>query len=239
MDSSDPNSSICAARSDSGPDAGPADNCLWRIDGILGDSFRLTPEVGEFSLEGGGDWTGAEADHRTELYLAEGSLNVLDCSGTTLQFGGRAGEPSCSVHQLQTAACTPMAVILSADPSTNSCQIDKATSSTGNQLVGELDVVFPDEAWESLLAAPTRTTKVYFPGASDPFEPDLCIDGLSASDPSGVDAGNDQVAGDGVLEWACILSHQVDYKGQNSSLQDLMQVTQKILFWGDIAFSRN
>jgi hypothetical protein len=62
--SPDPGSLIfdCGARSDSGPDAGTADNCRFVLDGVVAglpnglfDGVRLTPLAGEFSLEGGAD----------------------------------------------------------------------------------------------------------------------------------------------------------------------------------------
>ena len=47
----------CGLESDSGPDAGPLDNCLWTIDTAFQfNRIVLTAEVGEFSLEGSGDY---------------------------------------------------------------------------------------------------------------------------------------------------------------------------------------
>lgn len=52
----------CASPSDSGPDSGANDNCLWTIDpGMEFDKAAFTVRVGEFSLEGSGDFGGNSA----------------------------------------------------------------------------------------------------------------------------------------------------------------------------------
>ena len=49
---------------------------------------------------------------------------------------------------------------------------------------------------------------------------------------------NDQVPGNEYYDWACVLDHRVEYLGKNSQGDDLQQVTQIILFWGDLGLSR-
>jgi hypothetical protein len=70
----------CSAKSDSGPDAGPLDNCKWRFDGLF-DEIRLTALTGEFSLEGGADgWI-----DESRFYLAERQVppptGTVNCPG--------------------------------------------------------------------------------------------------------------------------------------------------------------
>ena len=61
----------CANPSDSGPDSGPNDNCLWTILPEGGfDKVVITTEVGAVSLEGSGDF-GNDPDHDTLLLFNE------------------------------------------------------------------------------------------------------------------------------------------------------------------------
>jgi hypothetical protein len=60
----------CASPSDSGPDSGANDNCLWTIDpGSEFDTATFTVRVGEFSLEGSGDF-GGNSDYDSLFYLS-------------------------------------------------------------------------------------------------------------------------------------------------------------------------
>ena len=43
----------------------------------------------------------------------------------------------------------------------------------------------------------------------------------------------DQVDGNGIIDWTCVLDHREEFLGNGR-----MQVTQTVLFWGDVKFSR-
>jgi hypothetical protein len=61
----------CANPSDSGPDSGPNDNCLWTIVPAVGfDRVVITTEIGAVSLEGSADF-GNDPDHDTLLFFNE------------------------------------------------------------------------------------------------------------------------------------------------------------------------
>ena len=88
----EPGSFICTAGSDSGPDSGTNDNCLWEIKDI-GRSFSLFP-VGsnstgvarEGSLEGGDDYVNAgESPVRNTQILLTSRIDVgtLSCDGSS------------------------------------------------------------------------------------------------------------------------------------------------------------
>ena len=67
----------CANPSDSGPDSGPNDNCLWTILPEGGfDKVVVTTEVGSVSLEGSGDF-GNDPDHDT-LFVFNGPPTAND-----------------------------------------------------------------------------------------------------------------------------------------------------------------
>ena len=76
----------CRQRSDSGPDAGAADNCRWILEDVIPfDSFVMTAGLGEFSLEGGTDGTAAatpdiESEYGSDsLFFLTDIDGILDC----------------------------------------------------------------------------------------------------------------------------------------------------------------
>ncbi len=82
--------SSCSGASDSGPDAGAADNCTWAITDALFDEIVLTVTTGEISLEGGGDYPAL--GHETVFHLTD--VDVLDCGETVTDVpaGGTMNE---------------------------------------------------------------------------------------------------------------------------------------------------
>jgi hypothetical protein len=116
----------------------------------------------------------------------------------------------------------------------------------GEQLAASVKIVFPEEDAESLSSL-TRTDIEFSDGNGGTVRmtpaPDLCkgtvvpdkngnltiAEALTA--PSSIGAYDVVQGGD--FDWACVLSSSVEYKGGNK-----MQVTQTILFWGDINWSR-
>jgi VCBS repeat-containing protein len=80
--SSTPNVS-CASPSDSGPDSGANDNCQWTIDpGVTFNRIVMKTLVGEFSLEGSGDYAN-NPDFDTLFYLANSAPVAADDSDET------------------------------------------------------------------------------------------------------------------------------------------------------------
>jgi hypothetical protein len=74
----------CASPSDSGPDSGPSDNCLWTIQpGADFDRVVMTTLVGTASLEGSGDF-GDVPDHDTMFFYNQvcGGETVGDVDGS-------------------------------------------------------------------------------------------------------------------------------------------------------------
>lgn len=77
-----PNAFRCGDASDSGPDSGPGDNCVWQAltstDNLSFDEVRIRAVTGEVSLEGGGDWADPSANRTVFLLggteISEGDL---------------------------------------------------------------------------------------------------------------------------------------------------------------------
>jgi hypothetical protein len=75
----------CASPSDSGPDSGANDNCLWTINpGLEFDKAAFTVRVGEFSLEGSGDFGGNSA-YDSLFYLSNRAPAASNDGYTTLE----------------------------------------------------------------------------------------------------------------------------------------------------------
>jgi hypothetical protein len=125
--STTPGSAIfnCGARSDSGPDAGAADNCRWVFDGQF-DAVAFTALTGSFSLEGGADDPSLDD---SLLFLAEtaptgtvtcpsdasGSLTsqLVAQTGTGFSLTGARGEDA-----VDPGVCTPIDYTLNFDGDT-------------------------------------------------------------------------------------------------------------------------
>jgi hypothetical protein len=241
--------------SDSGPDAGDADNCRWTVR-AYGASFRLVPKVGLGSLEGGAD-TGIP----TRVHLTNSITGTLGCNTTastgvevtpTLGDGERVAQ--CTVTRVDTGsneigeACTENIayVLRSIAGAEQGCEILKAP---GEQLAASLRITFPPEA-RTELDADELLTKISFSTGDPqnpltaPFTPRRCL-GTVVIDKNWTrtiqevlgatprpDWVVDQVTGD-IVDWACVLDHEEVYIGD-----DEMQTAQTILFWGDIRFTR-
>jgi hypothetical protein len=118
------------------------------------------------------------------------------------------------------------------------------------QIAGSMQVTFeaegvlgtPYEEWGS---EQTRMRFTKQDGSlSDPYPAPRCrgtvvddangnptiLEVLAAPTPIWVE---DQVAGNGIIDWACVLDHRELFLGNG-----LMQVTQTVLFWGDVSFNR-
>jgi len=242
----------CSARSDSGPDSGPNDNCRWIIND-LAQSIDIVAVNGSFSLEGGGDWAGTDAyENNTLFYLThvlEGSFSY--CSGSaTLPSIGKFEDTGCTVTRTQGAAndssCgTVNYVFRDIVGTANGCEFIKSPDS---QFAASVDITFPPEPRTELNAVP-GTTLGFADGLGGivSFVPGLCtgtvvpIGGgwtisevLTASPPPGY---VDVVPGNIYADWACILEQDVDYLGP--LLNPQMQVRQVILFWGDLLIIRD
>lgn len=114
----------CKDLSDSGPDAGPRDNCRIVIDpNDTFDSIRLVGVAGEASLEGGGDFGTVDPKYDTVIYL-EPWDGILDCGDSTGPYpnGGTSvditryqniDDPSTQADE-SAVSCTPKAFTLDA-----------------------------------------------------------------------------------------------------------------------------
>lgn len=73
----------CGAQSDSGPDAGARDNCLWTITTAFEfNRIVLSAEVGEFSLEGSGDY-GNDPAFDSLFFIANAAPVAADDTAST------------------------------------------------------------------------------------------------------------------------------------------------------------
>ena len=240
----------CSSRSDSGPDSGPNDNCRWIIND-LGQSFTITPLVGEFSLEGGADWP-APQDYanNTLIYLTSVEEGDLYCGGSTVRafpIGDGSNGAQCGpVTRSPSSYCSTVPihyVYRDIDGFDRGCELIK---SPGSQLAALVTIDFPKEPRTELSAVPP--TRLRFAGSTADFLPKLCIgtvvgtgdlrtidEVLKGTLPGVTPNGAlDQVRDNGAIDWGCVLEHHVEYLGTSS-----MQVRQTILFWGDIQIIRH
>jgi hypothetical protein len=250
----------CEIASDSGPDAGPSDNCLWVVD-ELGKSFRITPEMGEFSLEGGGDYADVKSN-RTAIYLTEAD-GVYDC-GDTVDV--ESGDFACTITRLNPgdgSACKAVPYVLRSNGS--SCEL--TVDPQGQQMVANLWVKYDPESTASLTDDSTGTagllstswpnvplSLVSFatnPGVTYPIP--ACV-GATIKDvlpPTGllltidpipeIDSGEDRVPSsiseNDFIEYACAIERHESFRTDSSGNLKLW-VEELIQFWGDIKFER-
>jgi hypothetical protein len=175
----------CSVASDSGPDAGPGDNCRWIISDI-GHSFKITPEAGEFSLEGGGDFDNP-LPHRSFIYLTRAD-GILDCGDTA--YSTDTTDISCEVTRLDNASCTPVPYVFRevATSQGQACVLE--TDMGTQQLVANLFVTYAPEPQVTTLSdgttpvgdlndldvwAPSELTKVVFIDSSEAFDIPPCL----------------------------------------------------------------
>jgi hypothetical protein len=161
------------------------------------------------------------------------------------------------------ATCPPIGYVLKRAPNDEGCELrlDKGAQTT-TQFAGYVDVRFlaeprkllagvkdpADTTTTTTTTSETPLTYVVFPNGTTTgkvFTPDRCrgtktgtqegnnltiTDVLSATTPSWV---TDQVSTNSVIDWACIMEHDEDYIGKNSSGEEEMQIRQLIMLWGD------
>jgi hypothetical protein len=227
----------CSAVSDSGPDAGAADNCRWVIDGVW-DSLELVTLAGEWSLEGGSDWGGQANANRTDIYLTRAS-GILDCGASTITAGDGTVSASITGLRLPNAtgtACVPIPYLL--DATENSVRFEK-------DLFGQTDaaIIFTIEWLQEAAVFPIAPTVQFFGASTTPVPIGLCVgtpnpggDPFNTTDlditafvPSAID--QDPTLPD--IQYGCLLSETTDYVGT-----DLIKVTQLIYLRGDWAANR-
>ena len=241
----------CTARSDSGPDSGTLDNCRWVVN-ALGNGFRLIALQGEGSLEGGGDAVDAYAANSL-IYLTEGNVGALGCDNPSAPQDTQTGTIGDGVNSAQCAvtrvdptglggSCTTAIGYLfrNIDGVTEGCEILKAP---GEQLAASITITFPPEAAVAL-GAEELTTIRFSDGAGGlvSFVPQRCS-GTVVPDNNGKPTILEVLSVPGFVpdvvpatpqkDWACVLDNGQQFVGSGQ-----MQVTQTILFWGDIEFSR-
>jgi len=235
----------CRARSDSGPDSGSSDNCRWIIND-LGQQFTVetVPGGGEFSLEGGGDWAGAADANNSVIWLTYVTEGDLKCGEPTPAIAVGDVKDACYVTRADDDGyCNQLVHYVLREISGNDtgCEFIKAP---GQQLAASATITFPKEPRTELESVPP--TRLLFSGASAAFLPRLCTGTVIGGDnptiaevlsPTPPPSYSDVVPGNNFKDWACILSHSVEYLGP--LLDPQMQVKQTILFWGDLMIIRN
>lgn len=241
----------CTARTDGTQDLGSADNCRWQVD-ALGDGFRLTALRGETALEGGGDHV-SPYDKNTLVYLTEGEVGALGCEtpevpqdNNTNTIGDGVNSAQCGVTRIDPTglggACTTAIgyAFRNIDGDAEGCEILK---DIGEELAASVDIAFPPEPATALGEEPLTLIR-FSDGAGNlvPFTPQRCTGTIvedSNGNPTVLEVLSDPGFAPDVVpatpqkDWACVLESTAEYVGDGR-----MQVTQKILFWGDIEFSR-
>ncbi|TFG86846.1 MAG: hypothetical protein E4H19_04290 [Chromatiales bacterium] len=243
----------CSAASDSGPDSGARDNCRWIVN-ALGQQFRLIALQGEGSWEGGGDFGAAAYANNSLAYLTKADIGALGCNsnqvpeGTgTSTIGDGTSTAQCAVTRVDPTglggSCTTAIgyVFRTSAGATNGCELNK---NPGEQLAASIDILFPPEPSTALGAEPLTTIQFStdVPGVLVSFTPQRCI-GTVVPDRNGEPTiaevlsvpgfVPDIVPGTPQKDWACVLNNTQEYVGPG-----LMQVRQKLAFWGDIIFKR-
>lgn len=252
----------CSASSDSGPDAGASDNCRLIINDI-GDELVITPEQGEISLEGGGDF-GLLEGTKTYIFLTEAD-GIFDCGDTAISSDETM---SCSVTRLDpggTKACVPVPYVFRTGG--GSCEL--TVDPSGQQIVANLFVAYqPEDApagslsdttWPdielSLVSfaddAPNTTHPIpaclgttirdILPVGDSPDVPDGDgqVDPIPEIAAIAKDSALDRVKGNNSIDFACAYERS-EVLETNTDLpnQLLLYISERIQFWGDIKFER-
>jgi len=258
---SDPNNLEfrCRAASDSGPDSGPSDNCRWIINDV-GRSFKIKPKLGEFSLEGGADYSGTEAAlNRTFIFLTRAD-GILDC-GDQIETGDATAGIACEVTRLDNANCVPVPYVFRtdiADDGTQTCVLE--TDMGTQQLIANIFASYGAEEQEGgdpkLLEEwdPSPLSRVIFNNSPIDYPIPPCL-GLTltnidlASDPrigpdpileinQTYDRVHDAVDDDNdTIEFACAFMRREVFETDMQG-NDWTRVEEGIQFWGDPSFSR-
>jgi hypothetical protein len=230
-----------------------APHCRWIVD-ALGKAFTLAAVTGSGSLDGGGDFRYNAYPNNTLIYLTKGEIGTLGCNSSQVPQGTKTNTigdgvttPQCGVSRVDPTgfggSCSaPIAYVLRSTAGTGgkACSINKTP---GDQLAASVDITFPPEP--STVLGGEALTQIQFnaaPGVLVPFTPQRCI-GTLATDHNGNPTiaevlsvptfVPDVVTATPQKDWACILENEQDFLGTG-----LMQIRQRILFWGDIQFSR-
>ena len=237
----------CRLDTDSGPDSGPSDNCNWVINEI-GKSFTITPRSGEFSLEGGGDYSDVRANS-TKIFLTQ-TDGIYDC-GDTITSADTA--MSCSVTRLDPGdgvACTPVPYVFRTNGGACTLTVDPQ----GQQLVANLLVSYQPELskGESLDRdnwPAADLSKVKFDTSDTVFNIPACRGFTLAEEeieegvfvfPGAfpeIDDVPDWVGG-GFKEFACAYLRLEEFRTNADTDALETWITEGIQFWGDVKFSR-
>lgn len=248
----------CSASSDSGPDAGPGDNCRLIINDI-GDKFVLVPVTGEVSLEGGGDFDLLPRT-RTHIYLTEAD-GILDCGDPTPP--ATSGDLTCNAtrESAGTETCYPVPYVFRAEG--NQCRL--SVDAGDQQFVANIFATFKSESQKTAGVAlnnltawiPADLSKIQFDTIIAPQLVPPClgltIDGEDYADlvgplafPEVLDSPGtyDRTPGDGNVEFACSFVRQEAYGTEYVVVEGVtvpkptVTVTEGIQFWGDPLITR-
>ena len=174
---------ICNYTSNSGPQSGYNNNCYWNVaplaDGagldptdpslagydttqpgsLTWDRVVLTAKVGQFSVQGGGQWPASSGERRTQLSLYSLAQGTLDCTGTTPTVSNDGNVTSIGVQRLDNGVATPdgcQLIPYSLTASGGSGTFHKPA--TGSQVSAQFVVTFT-----RTIAPPAGGTTVSFP----------------------------------------------------------------------------
>jgi hypothetical protein len=248
----------CAARSDSGPDAGLADNCYWLVKAI-GNGFRLRNKdgsAGEFSWEGGGDFftAGTAFANNSVIYLTKvEDIGALGCDtnpdpDTTAKIGDGSTAAQCQIIRQDPGdgSCDiSVSYVFRSDLTDNACEFI-----TQNDLQTVMNI-FIEFKPETAIGLPSSDpwegqplTRVSF--GSDPvpnrdFPIQRCDSTLAPGNSDKLDDGPPPIPNvpdlvpetATTIEYACVFSRQ-----ERWLIGDLVQVLEGIQFYGDIRWNR-
>lgn len=251
------NTFYCRASSDSGPDSGPSDNCRWQIRDV-GRSFKIEPIYGEFSWEGGGDFSG-EAAKRTHIYLTRID-GFLGCSADPIETSGNG--VACEATRLDppTGDCNPVPYvfratsddqrqycILEADMGTEQLIVNIFTTYEKETQQGLPDGVSDVNGLNAWVSGPLSQIK-YDTDTSPYFIPPclgLTLTNMDLANDVGPDpiqeisTTYDRVGG-GLIEFACAFLREESFGSDatSSGYVHWTRIREGIQFWGDPQLSR-
>ena len=237
--STNPGSPIfnCTARSDSGPDSGSSDNCTWAFQALY-DTLDLTAAVGEFSLEGGGDWGSSAAQNYSQFDLVEAD-GVLACGDTVSES---ANGTTTAVTRLATSCNTLLPYSLANRP-----------PGTGGFTIGSFEFLTPsgspnDQQFVMEITWPAETAPQTAPALQNialsaqsfdgitEYPVDLCVGiptysgGVLTGLAHGQDLDGNAANGS---QYGCEISHTLDYVGD-----EIIQLRQVLFVEGDFLAGR-
>lgn len=219
---------------------GPKDNCRWTVSPTAGayfDSVVLTPLLGAFSVEGGGDWGAAAASNRTTFDIVQFYDGTTVCNQAITIQGAGALTGSLTPLEVPGATCTP-GTPYTVDSTADGLTFHKpATADAKGQYALEVTRTF---AQGELTSFPAPGLTVDWEAGEGALDLALCPTGLiggidsGTGNPTSIDISvigtTDQSAGRPDQQYACIYNPGLSYDNSNG----VLTTTDWIWFTGDI-----